>query len=267
MVKDIRTAFSKSKEKSIQIVDKDRSDLQPQTSLVRLGTPVTSSSKRPNTELSPPSLAMEDSIVSKINSMIDSKMKLWGEQLESLKADVIESSTDKMTKMQKAFSEEIDKKLDNVKQGISSSYVTVLSDIKLLVCEFESKLNKQSSEISILMDDLECEKQKRVKLEAYPRRMNLRLLYIPEDIQNIRDHVLNIFNRKSQLVLDSDIDQIHRVGKCKHQSVSPRPVLVRFSSVRIRMAVWEKRRMLNDNSGGNRLILTEDFPIEWQERR
>ena len=135
------------------------------------------------------------------------------------------------------------------------------------MCEFESKLNKQSSEISILMDDLECEKQKRVKLEAYSRRMNLRLLYIPEDIQNIRDHVLNIFNRKSQLVLDSDIDQIHRVGKRKHQSVSPRPVIVRFSSVRIRMAVWEKRRMLNDNPGGNRLTLTEDFPIEWQESR
>ena len=98
-------------------MDKDRSDLQPQTSLVWLGTPVTST-KRPNTELSPPSPAMEDSIVSKINSMIDSKMKLWGEQLESLKADVIKSSTDKMTKMQKAFSEEIDKKLDNVKQEI-----------------------------------------------------------------------------------------------------------------------------------------------------
>ena len=83
----------------------------------------------------------------------------------------------------------------------------------------------------------------------------------------MRDHVMNIFNRDSLLVQNRDIDQIHRLGKFKHQGQNPRPVIIRFSSVRIRMEVWDKRKTLNDNSDGNRMIVTEDFPMEWQDRR
>ena len=61
--------------------------------------------------------------------------------------------------------------------------------------------------------------------------MNLRLLNITEKIQNVREHVMNIFNRDSLLVQDRDIDQIHRLGKFKHQGQKPRPVIIRFSSV------------------------------------
>ena len=33
------------------------------------------------------------------------------------------------------------------------------------------------------------------------------------------------------------------------------------------MEVWDKRKTLKDNFDGNRMILTEDFPMEWQDRR
>ena len=82
------------------------------------------------------------------------------------------------------------------------------------MCNFESKLQQQGSEIAVLKANLEAEKKRRVNQEAYSRRMNLRLLNIPEDIANVRDHV-SIFNNASQLVDDRDIDQIHRLGKKK----------------------------------------------------
>ena len=58
--------------------------------------------------------------MSRINSMIDSKMKIWEKQLDILKVDVIKANSDKMTEMQKALSIEIDSKLDSAKKNLLS---------------------------------------------------------------------------------------------------------------------------------------------------
>ena len=75
MSKDIRTAFGKGKEKSSNTAVTDDKSAEPVTSVNSLGIPVIPATKRLHTELSPPSPAMDDSIVSRINSMIDSKKK------------------------------------------------------------------------------------------------------------------------------------------------------------------------------------------------
>ena len=128
MSKDIRTAFGKGKEKSSNTAVTEDKSAEPVTLLNSLGTPVIPATKRLNTELSPPSPAMDDSIVSRINSMIDSKTKIWGKQLNSLKVDVIKANSDKMTEIQKALSIEIDSKLDSAKKEISA--VCILPNFK-----------------------------------------------------------------------------------------------------------------------------------------
>ena len=110
----------------------------------------------------------------------------------------------------------------------------MVTDIKVLVSNFELKLQQQDSEIKALQAELELEKKQRINLEAYSRRVNLLLLNVPEDIQNEREYVINTLNKNSQIVSQNDVDQIHRLGRQKPQFVAPRPVIIRFTSVRAR---------------------------------
>ena len=264
MSQDIRKSFTDSKKKgttkgSVQNIEK-------QDSLASLGTPVTSALKRSNADLSPPSPAMEANIVSKINEMIDKKINQWGEKLDSIKEEIVSRNQEKIQDLQKAFSDTIDVKLDGVKQEIDKSCSSFLAEIKTVVAELSQEVQEQRTEIVTLKFQLEQEKRKRLTLEAYSRRSNLKVMYIPENIQELRVHILDIFNRESISICDSDIDQVHRIGKFRQHSRTPRPVIVRFTSMRARMAVWEKRMHFREEPTGKPL-LKEDIPQEWQSSR
>ena len=265
MSQDIRKSFSDGKNK----MSKGRvSDADNQASLGSLATPVTSALKRSksNADLSPPSPAMDANIMSKINVMIDKKIQQWGDKLDILKQDIVSSNQAKIDKLQKNFSETIDVKLDEVKQEINKSCSTFLAEVKSVVGEFDQEIKEQRVEIVHLKSQLEQEKQKRLSLEAYSRRSNLKVMHIPEDVKHLRDYILDLFNSESPVVCDSDVDQVHRIGKFRQQARTPRPVIVRFTSIRTRMAVWEKRLHYREVSTG-KTLLKEDIPQEWQSNR
>ena len=166
MSKDIRTAFIGGKKK--QTGEEEAGQVQKTgAKLEYLGTPLTSSSKRPSTVLSLPSPAMEEGIVGKINCMIDEKMRVWDKHLETLKCEVVKVSVEKVTKMQQSFSKEVDAKLNNFKSEIGDSFKTILGDIKGLICDLEVELTQQKHKIKALTTSLETERQKRIALEAH----------------------------------------------------------------------------------------------------
>ena len=264
MSQDIRKSFSDGKKKSKGSV----SNADNQASLGSLATPVTSALKRSksNADLSPPSPAMDANIVSKINTMIDRKIQQWGDKLDTLKQDIVSSNQEKIDELQKNFYQTIDVKLDGVKEEIDKSCSAFLAEIKSLVGELGEEIQQQRIEIVDLKSQLEQEKQKRLSLEVYSRRSNLKVMHIPEDVKQLRVYMLDLFNRESSVVCDSDVDQVHRIGKFRQQARMPRPVIVRFTSIRARMAVWEKRLYYKEVSTGKPL-LKEDIPQEWQHNR
>ena len=266
MSKDIRSAFSKSKVKPANLSGKvSQSDPDIYTSLSQLTTPVVPPFKRTSSELSPPSPEMEITVVNKINEMINKKMAQWNDKLGRMKQDVVKASSDKMTEMQNSFSKCIEDKLENAKTDISQSYVSVLKDIKTLVGKLEKRLSQQDVEIVWLKSELKTEKSKRIAAEAHSRRINLRVLNIPEDTENLKFYIMTVLNKQDHLVREQDIDVIHRIGFQKKKT--PRPVIIKFSSLHSRMTVWEKRMQISQNSGSDRLIVTEDFPSKWQDNR
>ena len=93
-------------------------------------------------------------------------------------------------------------------------------------------------------------------------------MHIPEDVKHLRNYIkfLDLFNRESPVVSDSNVDQVHRIGKFRQEARTPRPVIVRFTLIRTRMVVWEKRLHYREVSTGKPL-LKEDIPQEWQSNR
>ena len=144
--------------------------------------------------------------------------------------------------MQQTFSEEVDAKLVDVKTEISDSCKTILNDIKSLVCDLEVKLTQQKYKLKALTTSLETERQRRIALEAHSRHINLRI-NIPEEIQHLRDYVIDIFKKALPAIVDSDVDQEHRVGIKRNNITVSRAVIAKFTSLRARILIWEDRRL------------------------
>lgn len=93
------------------------------------------------------------------------------------------------------------------------------------------------------------------ELEQYGRRVNLRFLGVPEaNGENTDLLILDVVNKMKVNITINDIERSHRLGK-PGASGRPRPIIVRFSSYRIRAAVFAQKRMLK----GSAVVVQEDL--------
>lgn len=92
-------------------------------------------------------------------------------------------------------------------------------------------------------------------LEQYTRRNNLRFFGLKEtDSENVDDIIMQLIQEKLNININLvDIERAHRIGKKSATNV--RPVIVKFSSYRMRELVLRARRSLK----GSKIFVHEDL--------
>ena len=129
---------------------------------------------------------------------------------------------------------------------------TAISSLKDRVENLESRLAVVENTNFLL--ERKCD-----DLESYTRRQNLRIVGIPEAVDNSETAEVCLEKVKEeisklddvQMNLDMAIDRAHRVGPKKDKQGRPlqRAMIVRFTSWRARTHVYTKRKKGADNNG------------------
>lgn len=152
----------------------------------------------------------------------------------------------------------------------------VREEVSLAVAEalrtFQAQLDDLKSENAILKErlaDVERECELKVDdLEQYGRRTSLRVFGIKEsEKENTDDIVIKLLEDKLAIKLPlEDIHRSHRVGRLEKKATTkngnpnstadrPRPIIVRFSSYRVRQRVFQAKRKL----AGTGVVIREDL--------
>lgn len=140
-------------------------------------------------------------------------------------------------KQQAEFIKTLDEKINTLTQMFNET-------IKNLRGELGDATNKISK--------LEC---KIDDLEQYSRRHNLRVYGIQEVPQeNTEQHLVTLFENKLGITVNSMyIDRSHRLGP--KNSSKPRPVLVKFTSYKIRRQIFTNKKLLKKTG----FVIMEDL--------
>ena len=96
-------------------------------------------------------------------------------------------------------------------------------------------------------------------LEQQSRRLSLRVYGLSEEVnEDTENKLVNIFQEKLGVPITAEsIDRCHRIGVIRAASVrkTARPVLVQFTSYKIRESVYRAKAKLK----GTKLVLSEDL--------
>lgn len=126
---------------------------------------------------------------------------------------------------------------------------TKINTLSASLEEVKSTANKHSEEIRAINFSLD-------QLEQYGRRNNLRFLGISETEKESTDNlVMDIIVNKLKVNISlGAIERMHRLGKPDSRG-KPRPIIVKFSSYRVRSAIFWKKTQLK----GSGFIINEDL--------
>ena len=137
-----------------------------------------------------------------------------------------------------------------------------IDNISTKVGDLEQGLDLIKSDNKSLREQNRVLNDKINRLESYSRMYNLLFHNVPEDQAPVENTVRRILTEMG--IADVDrimIDIVHRLGQ-----VSPkrsRPVILRLVMRSDRNRIWESRYKLK----GPKIILSEDFPEEYQRQR
>ena len=131
------------------------------------------------------------------------------------------------------------------------------------LAKLKSNLALKDKAIAGLEDDNYRLSQEVDDLEQYTRRTNVRIYGVAEQTEENTDNLAIDFF-KSELNVDvasNDISRSHRVGK--KSAAKPRPIIVRFTKHKTKVAVMSRRRMLKERK--RPFNLQEDLTINRRE--
>lgn len=121
-----------------------------------------------------------------------------------------------------------------------------------LISELNNKLREKEIEIQKLKEDCNA---KCDNLEQYQRRNSLRIFGVKESTgENTDVLALSVFNSIGVDVNLNDLDRSHRVGP--RTEGKNRPIIVKFTSYRVRQAVFRAKKNLKGTSTTIREDLT-----------
>ena len=131
------------------------------------------------------------------------------------------------------------------------------------LAKLKSNLALKDKAIAGLEDDNYRLSQEVDDLEQYTRRTNVRIYGVAEQTEENTDNLAIDFF-KSELNVDvasNDISRSHRLGK--KSAAKPRPIIVRFTKHKTKVAVMSRRRMLKERK--RPFNLQEDLTINRRE--
>ena len=159
------------------------------------------------------------------------------------------------------------KKVCASKNEVSNADILkAIFELKERFSAFEQRINNNSADITLVKEEvkglgfqaketedkvkkldksIEELKEKTEEGERYSRRWNLRLLNLPEKVnENVREEVMKIL---SQITPDDKsklgflIDTVHRVGRPRDDK-TPRPIIIQFNMRTFRYKIWKDSR-------------------------
>lgn len=163
----------------------------------------------------------------------------------SLKLDQVETKVNNLENI-------IDGKLEEVK---SQMIVIIKKEVKEQGVKIEEEINHS---FSFLEDQLKGKMAQMETvnndLEQYTRKNSIRLFGIKEDVLNIEEAAIEIFNTNLDTAIkQDDIEIIHRVGKKIPDK--PRPVIIKFVSHKKKVEIMRSKKALK----GSEFFIIEDL--------
>ena len=143
-------------------------------------------------------------------------------------------------------------------------------------------LQKQFSEQNVIIKSLntkvdnqqlllDSEKQKRLHLDAYSRRENLRLIGVPEEEdendEQTEKTVRDILDEMGLLREGLTFHAGHRVGPNRSDRTSPRQIIMRFLVRKDKERVWQNREKILKSVKFGTCFFTLNYPKEIADER
>ena len=177
------------------------------------------------------------------------------------------------TEFQRSLADSINFDAANFEARLGSSEKKInelINSNQSKIAELDEELAKLKSNLALkgkaiagLEDDNYRLSQEVDDLEQYTRRTNVRVYGVAEQTEENTDNLAIDFF-KSELNVDvasNDISRSHRVGK--KSAAKPRPIIVRFTKHKTKVAVMSRRRMLKERK--RPFNLQEDLTINRRE--
>jgi hypothetical protein len=140
---------------------------------------------------------------------------------------------------------------------------TLSADLREAIKELKTECASLKKELDECKKELKSVKSvftaKIDEAEQYSRRNNLRVYGVPEKHhEDSTEAVIQLAKEKLDVDISKfDIDRCHRLGKQDAKKNSPRPIIVRFSTYRMRSLVFRNKRLLK-NTG---ITIKEDLTV------
>lgn len=136
-------------------------------------------------------------------------------------------------------------------QEVRSSLGDIVSEsVRHQIDELRVQLKQKDAIIDELKRRVDTLESSNDALEQYQRRNSLRISGLPEDDnEDVLSRSLNIINNTMKVdppIHEDDIDRVHRIGR--RDSNKPRPIIIKFSTYRMRHRVMQKRRNLKNSN-------------------
>lgn len=143
--------------------------------------------------------------------------------------------------------------------SVTASLTSIIEQqLNIMIVKYEATINEFKTEMAILKkENIALKKQSECKadsLEQYSRRNNIRIIGVPESVdENVELLVNDIVTDKLKLALPGDcIERCHRVGK---KSDRARPIIVKFVSYKYKKAVFRAKSGLKHT----KILIREDL--------
>ena len=169
-----------------------------------------------------------------------------------------------MEEIMKAL-QNIQKELNVQKIEIQKSGEKVTEQVTLNITQkIDEKFTVLEEKYQILKEKNEIQEKRIQFMERQARQRNIIFFGIEEDetsYLNLENNILQFIKEKLTLKLDCrDIQELKRVGK---KDVKPRPLIVTFSTLGLKISILKQKRLLKDTQ----YYLNEDYPKYVLEKR
>lgn len=165
-------------------------------------------------------------------------IKIQNDNMLSLRQELLETTDDKLQEKLNAWSTDMRK---DIKADVIQSI------------EEDRESEKKEFQLDVLKD------------QAHKKKLNLLLFGLEEQGSAAEDLCLASKLFKEKLALDNlNLHVAYRIGKQERTSGSSRPLVVRFSNMADRWAVWNKKGTLK-NIKDNSFWIQEDLPLQLRE--
>lgn len=173
---------------------------------------------------------------------------------------------------------DLNKRIDAVEEKIQTEVQSLKTSVEEMVTEEVKKAKKRiedevNESVRFLEESLKDKmaeiKEHAIFNEQYSRKSSVRIFGVEESQdENVEEKVTTFFNEILQTEVKSeDIDICHRIGKPSMPNMPPtrrkqRPIIVKFTSHKMKSAVMRKKKDLKDTGYG----MAEDLTYEIYKR-